>query len=132
MRKSEMGEIGRTDRARYSAIRRVLGTALEDIDRDRVEFIDSLSESSTEVSSELREYIREGLEALPKREGFILEKRFIFGYTLEEVGQMMNLTRDRIRQIQIRALQRLRWGRHSTKSELSTISNILYDLWETT
>ena len=132
MRKSEMGEIGRTDRARYSAIRRVLGTELEDIDRDRVEFIDSLSESSTEVSSELREYIRAGLEALPKREGFILEKRFIFGYTLEEVGQMMNLTRDRIRQIQIRGLHRLRCGRYSKKSELSTISNILYDLWETT
>ena len=127
-----MGEIGRTDRARYSAIRRVLGTELEDIDRDRVEFIDSLSESSTEVSSELREYIRAGLEALPKREGFILEKRFIFGYTLEEVGQMMNLTRDRIRQIQIRGLHRLRCGRYSKKSELSTISNILYDLWETT
>ena len=132
MRKSEMGEIGRTDRSRYLKIRRVLETELEDIDRDRVEFIDSLSESSTEVSSELREYIREGLEALPKREGFILEKRFIFGYTLEEVGQMMNLTRDRIRQIQIRGLQRLRWGRHSTKSDFSRISNILYDLWETT
>ena len=41
MRKSEMGEIGRTDRARYSAIRRVLGTELEDIDRDRVEFIEA-------------------------------------------------------------------------------------------
>ena len=72
MRKSEMGEIGRTDRSRYLKIRRVLETELEDIDRDRVEFIDSLSESSTEVSSELREYIREGLETLPKREGFIL------------------------------------------------------------
>ena len=132
MRKSEMGEIGRTDRSRYLKIRRVLETELEDIDRDRVEFIDSLSESSTEVSSELREYIREGLETLPKREGFILYTRFILGHTLEEVGQMMNLTRDRIRQIQIRGLQRLRWGRHSTKSDFSRISNILYDLWETT
>ena len=132
MRKSEMGEIGRTDRSRYLKIRRVLETELEDIDRDRVEFIDSLSESSTEVSSELREYIREGLETLPKREGFILYTRFILGHTLEEVGQMMNLTRDRIRQIQIRGLQRLRWGRHSTKSDFSRISNNLYDLWETT
>ena len=133
MRKNEMGEIARTDKARYSAIRRVLKSELEDINTNYIKLIEGTEdgikcfEVSGESTSEFKHYIREALRSLPEREGFILEKRFIFGYTLEEVGEMMNLSRDRIRQIQERGLQRLRGGRWRKKHN---ISHILHDFWD--
>ncbi len=60
----------------------------------------------------LREKIREVLGALPPREAHVLRLRFGLedgnAYTLEEVGQKFGLTRERIRQIEGKALRRLR------------------------
>ncbi|WP_426351200.1 sigma-70 family RNA polymerase sigma factor [Alloiococcus sp. CFN-8] len=60
----------------------------------------------------LKEEIKEILSTLSEREQKILSLRFGFEgdriYTLEEVGQMFRLTRERIRQIEGRALTRLR------------------------
>lgn len=59
----------------------------------------------------LREHIDIVLNTLSYRERGILEMRFGFGdgfvYTLAEVGFVFKLTRERIRQIQVRALRRL-------------------------
>ena len=61
---------------------------------------------------DLREALTRVLSALPPREEKILRMRFGIGeqrtFTLEEVGQDFNLTRERIRQIEIKALARLR------------------------
>ncbi|MBN1152215.1 MAG: sigma-70 family RNA polymerase sigma factor [Dehalococcoidia bacterium] len=63
-------------------------------------------------SSVLREQIREMLRVLPDRERKIIELRFglVDGreWTLEEVGKTMNLTRERIRQLEKGALRKLR------------------------
>ncbi|NLG74274.1 MAG: sigma-70 family RNA polymerase sigma factor [Chloroflexi bacterium] len=60
----------------------------------------------------LRERIDEVLASLSPREGRVLRMRFGLGnnraHTLEEVGQKFGLTRERIRQIEGRALRRLR------------------------
>jgi RNA polymerase primary sigma factor len=60
-------------------------------------------------SSLLREKIQEVLETLPPREARILRLRFGLengrAYTLEEVGQKFGLTRERIRQIESKALR---------------------------
>ena len=65
----------------------------------------------------LREKIEEVLATLSPREARILRLRFgLFNgrsYTLEEVGQKFGLTRERIRQIEGRALRRLRHPRRS-------------------
>ena len=65
----------------------------------------------------LREKIREVLGALPPREAHILRLRFGLEdgniYTLEEVGQKFGLTRERIRQIEGKAL---RWLRHPKRA----------------
>ncbi len=62
--------------------------------------------------SMLREKINEVLATLSPREARILRLRFGLedgiSYTLEEVGQKFGLTRERIRQIENRALRRLR------------------------
>ena len=65
----------------------------------------------------LREKIEEVLDTLPPREARILRLRFGLenghNYTLEEVGAKFGLTRERIRQIESKALRRLRHPRRS-------------------
>jgi len=60
----------------------------------------------------LREAFEAVLESLSPREALILALRFGlvdgYSYTLEEVGQKFGVTRERIRQIEARALKRLR------------------------
>jgi RNA polymerase sigma factor (sigma-70 family) len=59
-----------------------------------------------------RRHLASAVAALPEREADIVRRRFgLDGYeatTLEEVGQHYNLTRERIRQIETKALNRLR------------------------
>jgi RNA polymerase primary sigma factor len=65
----------------------------------------------------LTEKIEEILESLPFREARILRLRFGLEngrfFTLEEVGRKFGLTRERIRQIETKALRRLRHPRRS-------------------
>jgi RNA polymerase primary sigma factor len=65
----------------------------------------------------LREKVEEMLSTLTPREARILRLRFGLqngrSYTLEEVGEKFGLTRERIRQIEGRALRRLRHPRRS-------------------
>jgi RNA polymerase primary sigma factor len=67
----------------------------------------------------LQEQLSGVLSTLPKREQDVLKMRFGLegGYslTLEEVGLCFNVTRERIRQIEAKALRRLRHPRRSLK-----------------
>lgn len=67
--------------------------------------------------SMLREKVEEVLATLPAREARVLRMRFGLddgnAYTLEEVGQKFGLTRERIRQIEGKALRRLRHPRRA-------------------
>jgi RNA polymerase primary sigma factor len=60
----------------------------------------------------LREHLREVLNGLPPREVRILQLRYGLldgqAYTLEEVGRKVGVTRERVRQIEAQALNRLR------------------------
>ncbi len=60
----------------------------------------------------LRDYVREVVASLSPREQKILEMRFGLedgvAHTLEEVGQEFEVTRERIRQIEAKALERIR------------------------
>ncbi len=71
----------------------------------------------TAYSNMLRKKIEAVLETLPPREARILRLRYGLEnghqYTLEEVGQKFGLTRERIRQIEGKALRRLRHPRRS-------------------
>jgi len=65
----------------------------------------------------LQEKVRSVLESLPCREARILRLRFGLDdgrfYTLEEVGKKFGLTRERIRQIETKAIRKLRHPRRS-------------------
>ncbi len=76
--------------------------------------IDQQTPNPTEYTwkEALREQIRNALAVLSEREREVIELRFGLRdgrvYTLEEVGRKFNVTRERIRQIETRALRKLR------------------------
>ena len=75
----------------------------------------------TEAASQvlLKEQINQVLSTLTEREEKVLRLRFGLedgrSRTLEEVGQMFNVTRERIRQIEAKALRKLRHPNRSNK-----------------
>ncbi len=67
--------------------------------------------------------IEEALERLPPREAEVIGLHFGLNgsdsHTLEEIGVMMSLTRERIRQIKVKAISRLRrWSRDLLEPEM--------------
>ncbi|PIN87741.1 hypothetical protein COV12_02240 [Candidatus Woesearchaeota archaeon CG10_big_fil_rev_8_21_14_0_10_32_24] len=81
------------------------------------------------INRSLKEKIEEVLSTLKERERLILRLRFGIdndqNYTLEEVGKKFNLTRERIRQLETKALNRLREG--SNKNVLAIFRDDIFD-----
>lgn len=79
---------------------------------DFIEDEDSPSPVKAADKSSLREQLRSVLHTLPPREVQVLQLRYGLNdgtsYTLQKVGRMMGVTRERVRQIQVQALSRLR------------------------
>ena len=77
-----------------------------------IEDMNSPSPEDTVMVSSVRKAIDEQLDTLLPREKKILEMRFGLNddrvYTLEEVGACFGITRERIRQIEVKALRKLR------------------------
>jgi RNA polymerase primary sigma factor len=71
-----------------------------------------ISPQDAAISANLSEQTRKVLSHLTRREERVLRMRFGIGekydHTLEEVGQDFKLTRERIRQIEVMALRRLK------------------------
>lgn len=79
---------------------------------DFIEDDDALSPSDSTNRQLIKENIHEMLQYLSPREKKIIEMRFGLrdgiGHTLEEVGREFNVTRERIRQIEAKVLQKLK------------------------
>ena len=82
---------------------------------------DAINPSDAVVSSNLSDQTRKVLSTLTPREEKVLRMRFGIGgksdHTLEEVGQDFNVTRERIRQIEAKALRKLRHPSRSKQLE---------------
>jgi RNA polymerase primary sigma factor len=85
---------------------------------DFIEDKGSISPQDAAISSNLAKQTQTVLSTLDKREEKILRMRFGIGekhdHTLEEVGQDFNVTRERIRQIEEKALRKLK---HPSRAE---------------
>jgi len=64
------------------------------------------------VETELSDHVRSCIQALTPREAFVVQARFGLetgeGHTLEEIGQALQLIRERVPQIEARAMSKLR------------------------
>ena len=87
---------------------------LEDFIEDKA----SLIPLDTVIKQELREQIKKVLSSLTQKEAEIIKRRFGIGdgvsKTLEEVGKQFKVTRERIRQLEGKALRKLR---HPSRSQ---------------
>ncbi|MEO1766854.1 RNA polymerase sigma factor RpoD [Thiobacter aerophilum] len=85
---------------------------------DFIEDVSTLQPVDAAVYANLREATREVLESLTPREAKVLRMRFGIemntDHTLEEVGKQFDVTRERIRQIEAKALRKLR---HPSRAE---------------
>jgi RNA polymerase primary sigma factor len=81
---------------------------LEDFIEDKA----SLIPLDTVIQQELKQQIRKIISSLTSKEAEIINKRFGIGdgvsQTLEEVGKQFKVTRERIRQLEGKALRKLR------------------------
>ena len=123
----EVGRIMDADPEEIARIRRVSRRSIsletpvgEDHSSELGDFIaDEYSETPHDLAktSLLKARMREALNSLPERERMVLEYRFgLTGgqpKTLEEVGERFDVTRERIRQIQITALSKIKGSAHA-------------------
>ena len=86
---------------------------------DFIEDEDTVSPEESATGQLLKEQVKDMLAALTEREQKILKLRFGLedgkSHTLEEVGQEFSVTRERIRQIEAKALAKLRKHRDAQK-----------------
>lgn len=86
---------------------------------DFIEDEDTISPEESATGQLLKEHVKEMLSALTEREQKILKLRFGLedgkNHTLEEVGQEFSVTRERIRQIEAKALAKLRKHKDARK-----------------
>ena len=87
--------------------------------KDFIEGENDFSPSDTVATNDLKERVREVLKTLTPREEKVLKMRFGIDvaseHTLEEVGKDFSVTRERIRQIEVKALRKLRHPSRSKK-----------------
>ena len=120
----EMKKVSQTPSSLYSPI------SNEDDNAQLIDFIEDSDGPTTDLIVE-KKFLREDLEklmgTLTEREKRILRLRFGFDLddpqTLEEVGNEYKLTRERIRQIEGKALRKLRHHKNSSK-----VKDYRYDL----
>ncbi len=86
---------------------------------DFIEDEDTVSPEESAAGQLLKEQVKDLLGSLTEREQKILKLRFGLedgkSHTLEEVGQEFSVTRERIRQIEAKALAKLRKHKDSKK-----------------
>jgi RNA polymerase primary sigma factor len=101
-----------------------LDASVRDDEEDSVlgDFIvdeDTVTPEESATTQLLKEHVKDMLSALTEREQKILKLRFGLedgkSHTLEEVGQEFNVTRERIRQIEAKALAKLRKHKDARK-----------------
>ena len=133
-REPTLEEIAKTARMPISEVRRVMKISRHPVSLDRPvgesedsyfgDFIeDERAESPVQTAGVemLKDRIEEVLKTLTYREREIIKLRYGIGdgytYTLEEVGKIFKVTRERVRQVEAKAIRKLQHPVRSRKLE---------------
>jgi len=96
-----------------------IGDNAESLFGELLEDKDIPSPLDTVIHSSLRNQIEQALQSLTEREAEVLRLRFGLGesgdHTLEEVGEHLRVTRERVRQIETKALRKLQSSEFNDK-----------------
>jgi RNA polymerase sigma factor (sigma-70 family) len=87
--------------------------AFRDLKREPFDALDTLDDIAVEtddilVQRDIRKKLTQCLLKLKPREERIIRERFFYGKSLEEVGQTLCITRERVRGIECHGLQKLK------------------------
>ena len=126
---TEMDEQHVEDTLKYMSEPASLDTPIgEDGDMTLGDFMvdDGKGPQAIVINNQMYDAIQDMLEILTERERYVIIKRFgLFGnerQSLEQLGSRFNLTRERIRQIEFKALQKLRH-----KNNIIHMKEFIYD-----
>lgn len=104
---------------RNSRYRTMFAVELTSNNIDRVDREQQVRQTQEESIVELRRVLTENRASLSRTEQRVIESRFLIDapaedpsprMTLEEIGDVMGVTKERVRQIQMRALEKLRYA----------------------
>lgn len=129
-RETEMDEQHVEDTLKYMSEPASLDTPIgEDGDMTLGDFMVDAADKGPQaivINNQMYDAIQDMLEILTERERYVIIKRFgLFGnerQSLEQLGSRFNLTRERIRQIEFKALQKLRH-----KNNIIHMKEFIYD-----
>jgi len=140
---TDYGGLSYTDPEKYRKVRYVLTDKgnkkidlLDTVETVPLEYahdlaVDGLTSEDTVFLSELKKKVTKALATLTPREERVLRKRFGIGlekdYTLEEVGKEFTRTPETIRQIEARALRKLRHPSRNAYRNFVPYINELHD-----
>lgn len=137
-RDPDIGEIHAVSKKSYFRLARLVNATMPEISLDRelddddggtflqtIADPQAVNQEETLILDQERQQVRDALSHLPEREQEILKARFGFdesekGKTLEEIGGILGISRERVRQIEKRGLNRLRFFL-SKKNDRSSI-----------
>ncbi|MGY6695555.1 MAG: RNA polymerase factor sigma-32 [Roseinatronobacter sp.] len=106
--------------------------ALQTQDEDGREWIDALEDDAVQAEAkvehahdraQLREWLLHAMASLSERERFIVRERMLIEEprTLESLGEELNLSKERVRQIQVVAFQKMRTRLQGRSEEMMSI-----------
>lgn len=103
-----------------------IGDEEESFLKDFVRDIYNPSPADIVIRANLKEQITKALNSLTEREAVVIKMRFGLGdgqeHTLEEIGQKLKVTRERVRQIETKALRKL--AESTLREKLKSFSDI--------
>jgi RNA polymerase sigma factor (sigma-70 family) len=92
---------------KFVAVKDIEVQALEWMASDLSARLTTSDPASDAITSEIRAKVRDAVGTLTERQQLIIDARFNRGLTYEETGREMRVTKERVRQLEAKAIRRL-------------------------